>query len=111
MNGNLNGTHGNLEEAALWRCNQCEAWWCSQPVVRPTRFMIALPADVLTALGWDNFRGWRLGGTPHVGTCPECGSVQAAPRFGHASPGLPLRQELNALLAPAMAPARPKVAA
>lgn len=111
MNGDLFGTRSKLEEAGLWECNACDAWWCSQPLVQPTRFMIDLPVDVLTALGWENFRGWRLGGTPHVGTCPDCSTVQNTPRFGHASPGPRLRQELNALLAPAMAPARAKAVA
>ena len=93
------------DEAALWQCPACAAWWCSQPDVQPTNFLLALPGDALEELGWDNIRGWRLGGTPHVATCPECGSRAAHPARGRATAGAQLQQDLAALLRPALAPA------
>lgn len=102
MDGKLNG---NLREEALWQCDNCFAWWCSQPEVRPTRFMLEFPVEVLNGLGWDNFRGWRLGGTPHVGTCPDCTTEMSEPRYGKAFPGAQLQGSLTALLTPARAPA------
>lgn len=98
--------NGNTKEAALWQCHNCGAWWCSQPAVQPTRFMLELPGDTLEELGWENFRGWRLGGTPHVSTCPSCGTMALMPVFGSASRGAQLQQDLAALLRPALAPAR-----
>lgn len=92
-------------EAALWQCHQCGSWWCSQQAVEPTSFMLDLPADTLDALGWENFRGWRLGGTPHVSTCPDCATVALMPVFGTASGGAQLQQDLVALLQPVLAPA------
>ena len=88
------------QEAALWQCAPCGLWWCSQPEVRPTDFMLQLPVETLEALGWENFRGWRLGGTPHVATCPDCSCVSAEPAFGSASPGGQLRLDLATLLTP-----------
>lgn len=93
-------------EAALWHCDHCGTWWCSQPDVQPTRFLLEVPGDALEALGWENFRGWRLGGTPHVGTCPECAAVALKPAFGSAPAGAQLQQNLAALLQPVLAPAR-----
>lgn len=102
MNGNTK------QSAALWQCKNCVIWWCSQPVVQATRFMLELPIDTLEAFGWENFRGWRLGGTPHVATCPECASVATAPSFGGAAAGVQLLLDLGALLRPALAPAGPR---
>ena len=79
--------HVHQHEEALWHCDHCGAWWCSQPAVRSTRFMLELPVSLLAELGWDNFRGWRLGGTPHVSTCPDCGNVLSEPRLGAADVG------------------------
>lgn len=90
------------QETALWHCEQCGSWWCSQPVREPTDFMISLPTHILEKLGWDNFRGWRLGGTPHVATCPVCHSVSEKPRFGHTSERPPLTMSLAALLQPVL---------
>jgi|GEM_PF-1920698 len=99
--------NGNLkQEAALWQCDNCGVWWCSQPEVQPTRFMLELPGETLEAFGWENFRGWRLGGTPHAATCPDCGTVALAPTFGNASAGVQLQLDLAALLRPILAPAR-----
>ena len=67
--------------------------------------MLELPVSLLAELGWDNFRGWRLGGMPHVSTCPDCGNVLSEPRFGVASAGAQLQVDLAALLAPVLAPA------
>lgn len=92
-----------LQEAALWRCEQCDAWWCSQPVRESTNFLLSLPVDQLEEMGWDNFRGWRLGGTPHVATCPECGIVSAALRYGITSERPPLTMSLAALMRPSPA--------
>lgn len=92
-------------EAALWQCEICGVWWCSQPVVKPTRFLLDLPRTTLEALGWDNYRGWSLGGTPHVSTCPECGAHQTAPVYGTAPAGSRLRIDLAELMRPALAPA------
>lgn len=93
------------QEAALWQCDHCKAWWCSQPEVQPTTFMLQLPTDTLELLGWENFRGWRLGGTPHVATCPDCDTVALDPLFGAATTGHQLQLDLAALLRPALAPA------
>lgn len=104
MNGKLNATHTH-DEAALWHCEHCKSWWCSQPAVQATNFLLEVPPGVLAAFGWDNFRGWRLGGTPHVATCPQCGNVASEPRFGSAPKGAQLQVDLAALLAPILAPA------
>lgn len=88
------------DEAALWRCEPCDVWWCSQPVRSPTSFLLSLPLDQLEEMGWDNFRGWQLGGTPHVATCPECGIVNVVVCHGTASSGPPLMMSLAALLRP-----------
>jgi hypothetical protein len=102
----LNGKNGHgKKEAALWQCSSCGSWWCSQPEVEATRFMLDLPGETLEELGWENFRGWRLGGTPHVGTCPECGTLALKPRFGSASAGMQLQLDLAELLRPVLAPA------
>lgn len=88
------------DEAALWHCDNCGAWWCSQPVREATAFMLSLPAETLENLGWDNFRGWRLGGVPHVATCPDCRTVQDAPHFGYAAVRPQLTMSLADLLQP-----------
>lgn len=88
------------DEAALWRCNHCGAWWCSQAVREESDFMLSIPVETLEALGWDNFRGWRLGGVPHVATCPDFRTVQDAPRFGHTSARPQLTMSLADLLQP-----------
>lgn len=97
--------NGKKKEAALWQCHNCGDWWCSQPEVQPTSFLLELPADTLEELGWENFRGWRLGGTPHVATCPTCSTTALMPLYGSASAGAQLQQDLVALLRPALAPA------
>ncbi len=85
---------------ALWQCSECIAWWCSQSTRQPTRFMIDLPVAVLEGFGWENFRGWRLGGKPHVATCPDCDTVSKAPIFGDAMVAPPLKMSLSALIFP-----------
>jgi hypothetical protein len=89
--------------AALWQCENCHAWWCSQPTVQPTEFMLSLPLPLLEAMGWENFRGWQVGGTPHVSTCPDCGAVQQAPVRGEATAMPRPRASLSDLLRPALA--------
>ena len=90
--------------AALWECEACGIWWCSQPSIEPTTFMIDLPIDLLEELGWENFRGWRLGGAPHVATCTECSTVNAAPLVGTAPVAPPLQLPLHDLLRPRLRP-------
>lgn len=97
------GMLGEQNEAALWQCEACGAWWCSQPTIAPTRFMLELDVDALEAMGWDNFRGWRLGGTPTVATCPDCGRIADAPRFGGAPAQPAFATSLEALLSVAVA--------
>lgn len=75
---------GPSEQDALWQCVHCGVWWCSQPERRPTSFVLALPANVLEGLGWDNFRGWRLGATPNINTCPDCGTIAQSPSMAKA---------------------------
>ena len=77
--------------AALWQCEGCGLWWCSQAEIEPTTFMLDISTDLLEELGWDNFRGWRLGGTPYVATCDDCHQVSDAPLLGGAPTGGQLR--------------------
>jgi len=87
-------------EAALWQCEACDAWWCSQLIREATDFLLLMPVIVLEQLGWDNFRGWQLGGTPHVATCPLCHVVSLKPRFGNTSIQPLLAVSLAAFLRP-----------
>lgn len=89
-----------VKRAALWQCDQCGLWWCSQPKIEPTMFMLTLPIDLFEELGWENFRGWRLGGAPHVATCGGCGEISPGPFLGSAAAGPALRLRLSALLQP-----------
>ena len=82
--------HVTQNEAALWYCESCSVWWCSQSKGEATDFMKTLPIDVLEEMGWDNFRGWGLGGTPRVTICPDCYTSSQSPRFGSASAHPPL---------------------
>lgn len=50
-------THIHQNEAALWHCESCKVWWCSQPVGEATDFMQTLSIDILKEMGWDNYRG------------------------------------------------------
>jgi hypothetical protein len=93
------------KDAALWLCHNCNAWWCSQSVRQPTRFMIDLPIATLEGFGWENFRGWRLGGKPHVATCPDCRTIAKAPVFGETVDAPPLKMSLSAIIFPASSPA------
>lgn len=95
----------NQNDAALWECEACGIWWCSQPAIEPTRFMIDLPIDLLEELGWENFRGWRLGGAPHVATCTECNTVNVAPLLGETAEAPQLQMPLHELLQPLPEPA------
>ena len=90
----------NDSNAALWQCDECGTWWCSQPAIAPTMFLLELPADLLEELGWENFRGWRLGGIPHVASCPECSETSPAPLIGSAPAGPQLRISLKTVLHP-----------
>lgn len=85
---------------ALWQCDACGAWWCSQTTVEPTTFLLDISRDLLDELGWENFRGWRLGGTPHVATCGECDALSPAPLLGDAPVSGQLRVPLTDLLHP-----------
>lgn len=103
------------QEAALWVCEECGSWWCSQPALAPTDFLRKLPADLAADLSWDNFRGWAVGPAEHVAVCPECGAVGKAPIYGvvgatrryqpmfalHAAPGMSARnmRHVGALVA------------
>ena len=92
-------------EAALWQCDDCEAWWCSQLVREATDFLLLLPGSVLEQLGWDNFRGWRVGGTPHVATCPNCHALSQNPRHGNTS----IRPSLAVSVAAFSGPTLPQI--
>lgn len=85
---------------ALWQCKNCTAWWCSQKTRQPTRFMIDLPVAILEGFGWENFRGWRMGGKPHVATCPDCYTISEGPVYGDTEVAPPLKMSLESLLFP-----------
>ena len=103
------------QEAALWKCASCNAWWCSQPALAPTDFLRKLPAGLAGALSWDDFRGWAVGPAEHVAACLECSTVSPAPIYGvvgatsrrqsmfavHAAPGMSARNKRQAGSAPA----------
>ena len=90
----------NEQKAALWQCDGCGTWWCSQAAIEPTTFILELSPDLLEELGWENFRGWRLGGTPHVATCGDCREVSSVPLCGEAPVAAQLRVRLAMLLNP-----------
>lgn len=75
-----NGSH----DAALWSCEACGSWWCSQPALAPTDFLRQLPAGLAATLEWDAFRGWAVGPRDIAAICPECATVSHAPRYGDA---------------------------
>lgn len=97
-------------DAALWSCEACGSWWCSQPALAPTDFLRQLPASLVASLSWDEFRGWAVGPADHVAACPECGTVSSAPVYGdvgetsryqpmfalHAAPGMSARNMRSA---------------
>ena len=90
----------NSYDASLWKCRRCGSWWCSQMTRKPTRLLIDLPISTLELYGWENFRGWRLGGIPSVATCPVCGNINEKPEFGEAIVAPPLKTDLTQLLFP-----------
>lgn len=69
-------------DAAVWKCDVCGSWWCSQPALAPTDFMHQLPATLVAELPWDEFRGWAVGPAADVAICPECGTVASQPLYG-----------------------------
>jgi hypothetical protein len=71
-------------DAALWRCEACGSWWCSQPALAPTSFLHQLPPELAATLAWDAFRGWAVGPAEDVAICPECETVSSGPRYGDA---------------------------
>lgn len=73
------------QQAALWQCDACGSWWCSQPALASTGFLHQLPADLLASLDWSDFRGWAVGPAQHVAACIECGTVASAPAYGTVS--------------------------
>ena len=75
-----NGSH----DAALWTCEACGSWWCSQPALAPTDFLHQLPASLMESLAWDAFRGWAVGPRDVVAACPECETASSGPRYGDA---------------------------
>ncbi|WP_420642518.1 hypothetical protein [Candidatus Leptofilum sp.] len=97
MNNNQDQNH-----EALWQCDHCSAWWGSQPYAQPTRFMLELPIEQLTALGWDNFRGWRLGNNPNINTCPVCANEVSQPSYGAVSPEAQPQESFATILAPVL---------
>lgn len=96
--------NANQNRAALWQCDACGAWWCSQTKIEPTTFMLDISIDILEGLGWENFRGWRMGGTPHVATCSDCRHINSEPLLGGAPVGEQLHIGLRTLLIPAKKP-------
>jgi hypothetical protein len=73
-----------VHDAALWKCDACGSWWCSQPALAPTSFLHLLPAELAAALPWDDFRGWAVGPFANVAICPECETVSSRPVYGDA---------------------------
>jgi hypothetical protein len=84
------------QQAALWQCGACGAWWCSQPALAPTNFLHQLPGDLLVTLDWSDFRGWAVGPAPAVAACIECGTVASTPTYGSAA-AVTRRQPMFAL--------------
>jgi hypothetical protein len=76
--------NGNNQDAALWKCEVCGSWWCSQPALAPTDFLQQLPESVMSTLGWEDFRGWAVGTAEQVAICPGCDTVSSAPAYGTA---------------------------
>ena len=70
------------QDAALWKCDVCGSWWCSQPALAPTDFLQNLPAALAAELPWDEFRGWAVGPAADVAICPECSTVSSKPLYG-----------------------------
>lgn len=68
------------EREAVWACNSCGMWWCSQPHATETDFLLAYARQQNGTLSWDTFRGWSIG-TEKVGVCPECGAVNEEPFY------------------------------
>lgn len=80
----MKNAHHN-HDAALWSCQSCGSWWCSQPQLAPTDFLRQLPAALMASLAWEDFRGWAVGSVEHVSTCPECATVSSKPIYGTAA--------------------------
>jgi hypothetical protein len=70
------------QDAALWKCESCGSWWCSQPALAPTDFLHQLPPALAEDLPWDEFRGWAVGTPAHVAACLECDTVSSSPLYG-----------------------------
>jgi hypothetical protein len=70
------------QDAALWQCESCGSWWCSQPALAPTDFLHQLPAALAANLPWDEFRGWAVGTPAQVAACLACDTVSASPLYG-----------------------------
>lgn len=70
------------EDAALWQCDSCGSWWCSQPALAATDFLHQLPPALAANLPWDEFRGWAVGTPEHVAACMECDTVCPRPLYG-----------------------------
>jgi hypothetical protein len=67
----------------IWRCGDCQVWWGSQVGTRwETTFLLDLPGEVLSALPWDQYRGWRRK-PAEAGVCPECKGQIAQPFYAH----------------------------
>jgi hypothetical protein len=71
-----------VHDAALWKCDVCGSWWCSQPALAATDFLQQLPAALAAALPWEDFRGWAVGSSVGVAVCPECGTSARQPLYG-----------------------------
>jgi len=67
--------------AALWVCDQCQAWWGSQNgPQREARFLLRLAEPYTHLFKWEDYRGWReKAAEAHV--CPGCRHEVAQPRF------------------------------
>jgi hypothetical protein len=77
-------TNSISQDAALWKCESCGSWWCSQPALAPTDFLHQLPPALAATLPWDEFRGWAVGSPGHVAACLECDIVSPNPLYGTA---------------------------
>jgi hypothetical protein len=80
----LRQSDGTSEAGALWYCDSCRVWWGSQVGEQPqTSFLLRLPEAVTSALGWENYRGWKYAND--APSCPNCGTRAARARFSVVS--------------------------
>jgi hypothetical protein len=71
--------------AALYRCDDCAAWWGSSTRHTPgEQWVFHLIEGHEAQYAWVDYRGWRT--ARDAGLCPVCGETVAIPAFA-----LPIR--------------------